>query len=124
MPRQPAVPFKLQPPAFTFFPLLGALPSRLSPGFACSFPMKWGIYWPEALIGTLVLAINGVRWFHPTDASNPIKSTSAWTPQRKLAARYVATLGSLYPQVHFIESSEKTRELWYHGFDNYMTFGV
>ncbi|KAF8974233.1 alpha mannosidase-like protein [Flammula alnicola] len=67
--------------------------------------MKWGRYWPECVIAALILAINGVRWFHATDASSPLKSSSGWTPQRKLAAR------------------EKTRELWYHGFDNYMTFG-
>ncbi|KAF9482475.1 alpha mannosidase-like protein [Pholiota conissans] len=66
--------------------------------------MKWGGYWLEFFIAALVLAINGARWFHATDASSPLKSPPAWTAQRKLAFR------------------EKTRELWYHGFDNYMTF--
>ncbi|KAH9482917.1 ER degradation-enhancing alpha-mannosidase-like protein 1 [Psilocybe cubensis] len=66
--------------------------------------MKWGSYWPEVLIVVGLLAFNGSRWFHATDASSPLKVSSGWTSQRKLAAR------------------EKTRELWYHGFDNYMTF--
>ncbi|PPQ77269.1 hypothetical protein CVT25_010851 [Psilocybe cyanescens] len=66
--------------------------------------MKWGSYWPECLLVVGLLAFNGSRWFHATDASSPLKGSSGWTSQRKLAAR------------------EKTRELWYHGFDNYMTF--
>ncbi|KAG7097050.1 hypothetical protein E1B28_004441, partial [Marasmius oreades] len=39
-----------------------------------------------------------------TRASSSLDSSNQWTPQRKLLAR------------------EQTRELWYHGFDNYMTF--
>ncbi|KAF5321197.1 hypothetical protein D9619_000434 [Psilocybe cf. subviscida] len=66
--------------------------------------MKWGSYWPECLLTALILAITGVRWLHTTDASSPIRNSSAWTPQRKLAAR------------------EQTRELWYHGFDDYMKY--
>ncbi|KIM46267.1 glycoside hydrolase family 47 protein [Hebeloma cylindrosporum] len=66
--------------------------------------MKWGRYWLECLLAVSVLAVNGFRWFQATDASSPLKRSSGWTPQRKLAAR------------------EKTRELWYDGFDNYMTF--
>ena len=43
----------------------------------------------EFFIAALVLAINGARWFHATDASSPLKSPPAWTAQRKLAFRFV-----------------------------------
>ncbi|KAF8812365.1 glycoside hydrolase family 47 protein [Phlegmacium glaucopus] len=66
--------------------------------------MKWGSYWLGCLLATTILAVNTFRWFHVTDASSPLKGVSGWTAQRKLAAR------------------EKTRELWYHGFDSYMTY--
>ncbi|KAJ7744523.1 alpha mannosidase-like protein [Mycena maculata] len=64
--------------------------------------MKWRQYWPESLVLLLVLAFQGSKWVNNTTAS-PLKS-HGWTTQRKLAAR------------------EKTRDLWYHGFDNYMTY--
>ncbi|KAF8913826.1 alpha mannosidase-like protein [Gymnopilus junonius] len=66
--------------------------------------MQWARYWLECLLIVLVLAVNGFHWFHATDASSPLVNASTWTTQRKLAAR------------------EKTRELWYHGFESYMTF--
>ncbi|KAJ3514072.1 hypothetical protein NLJ89_g2582 [Agrocybe chaxingu] len=68
--------------------------------------MKWSSYWLECLFIAILLAINGFRchWF-ATDASSALPASAEWTPRRKLAAR------------------EKTRELWYHGFDNYMQFG-
>ncbi|KAF8165423.1 alpha mannosidase-like protein [Crassisporium funariophilum] len=68
--------------------------------------MKWGRYWPECLLAATILTVNGFRWFHATasDASNPPLVLSGWTAPRKLALR------------------EKTRELWYHGFDSYMMF--
>ncbi|KDR83826.1 hypothetical protein GALMADRAFT_236237 [Galerina marginata CBS 339.88] len=52
--------------------------------------MRWGSYWLECLLTVLVLAVNGLRWFHATDASSPLVGSSGWTPQRKLAARYAA----------------------------------
>ncbi|KAF4619947.1 hypothetical protein D9613_005188 [Agrocybe pediades] len=67
--------------------------------------MKWGTYWPECLFIAAVLVLNNTRWFHTTDASTiPLTTSSTWTPEKKLAAR------------------ERTRELWYHGYDNYMTY--
>ncbi|CAA7259685.1 unnamed protein product [Cyclocybe aegerita] len=71
----------------------------------CESLMKWSSYWLECLFIAIVLAINGFRcqWF-ATDASSALPASAEWTPRRKLAAR------------------EKTRELWYHGFDNYMQF--
>lgn len=92
----------------TFFPL-GA-PLNSLPRLGLLFPMKWGIYWPELLIGTLVLAINGVRWFHPTDASNPIKSSSAWTPQRRHAARLVKS-EDMYMGTDILSQRENSRAL-------------
>ncbi|KAK0468302.1 alpha mannosidase-like protein [Desarmillaria tabescens] len=64
--------------------------------------MKWRRYWPESLFLVLVVALEGTRLgHHDTKASTPWKGTG-WTTQRKL------------------ESRERIRELWYHGFDNYM----
>ncbi|KAF8076303.1 alpha mannosidase-like protein [Lyophyllum atratum] len=68
--------------------------------------MRWGKLWPEYILVVSVVAVNGPRWLWPTNttnASTPVKG-AGWTAQRKLAAR------------------ERTRELWYHGFDNYMTY--
>ncbi|KAG6837560.1 hypothetical protein H0H93_007741 [Arthromyces matolae] len=68
--------------------------------------MRWGKYWPEYFLVVLAVTINGSRksWF-TSAASAPSSGTSTgWTTQRKLATR------------------EKIRELWYHGFDNYMTY--
>ncbi|KAG6813486.1 hypothetical protein H0H92_010511 [Tricholoma furcatifolium] len=68
--------------------------------------MRWGKYWHEYLLLVLVVAINGPRWFWYTNAtSTPHAVTGAgWTTQRKL------------------ETRERVRELWYHGFDNYMIY--
>ncbi|PBL02491.1 alpha mannosidase-like protein [Armillaria gallica] len=64
--------------------------------------MRWRRYWPESLFLVLVVALEGTRLGrHDTSASTPWKGTS-WTTQRKL------------------ESRERIRDLWYHGFDNYM----
>ncbi|TFK43613.1 alpha mannosidase-like protein [Crucibulum laeve] len=67
--------------------------------------MKWRHYWPECLLALVIAVLEGSKWLPNlnTQASSPIKN-AGWSTQRKLAAR------------------EKTRELWYHGFDNYMTF--
>ncbi|RDB22490.1 ER degradation-enhancing alpha-mannosidase-like protein 1 [Hypsizygus marmoreus] len=65
--------------------------------------MQWGKYWPESILLALIAAIYGSQWFWDTNASTPVKG-AGWTAQRKWAAR------------------EKTRELWYHGFNNYMTY--
>jgi mannosidase alpha-like ER degradation enhancer 1 len=81
--------------------------------------MKWGRYWLEFLLAFVVLALQGPG-FEYTRASTPLKGTG-WTAQRKLAVRYVA----IFISYHYILTrfSETTRELWYHGFNNYMTFG-
>ncbi|TFK75988.1 alpha mannosidase-like protein [Pluteus cervinus] len=66
--------------------------------------MKWRRFWPETLVVALVIAFEGIRsWRLDTRASSPLNGTG-WTPQRKLASR------------------EKTRELWYHGFESYMRY--
>ncbi|KAF9534836.1 alpha mannosidase-like protein [Crepidotus variabilis] len=66
--------------------------------------MTGGWYWRESIFVAILLAANSVRWFLATEAASVQGSSSGWTPQRTLNAR------------------EKTRELWYHGFNNYMTF--
>jgi mannosidase alpha-like ER degradation enhancer 1 len=80
--------------------------------------MNWGRYWLEFLLAAVVLVLQwpGIKY---TRASTPSKGTG-WTAQRKLDARYVAILS--YCRT-LTRCSEKIRELWYHGFDNYMTFG-
>ena len=57
-------------------------------GFACCISMNWGWYWRELVVAVVVLA-SGFLWFHSTDASNPLSGSSSWTPQRKLATRWV-----------------------------------
>ncbi|KAF7433136.1 alpha mannosidase-like protein [Pleurotus ostreatus] len=66
--------------------------------------MLWK-YWPEALFAGVLISLRCLAW--GTDSSATNLSTSSydpWTTQRKIAVR------------------ERTRQLWYHGFDNYMTF--
>ncbi|KAJ7667940.1 alpha mannosidase-like protein [Mycena polygramma] len=65
--------------------------------------MNWRQYWPQSLFAVLVLILQGSKWINDTNAS-PLQGHPGWTTQRKLAAR------------------EKTRELWYHGFNHYMSF--
>ncbi|KAF8639449.1 hypothetical protein AX16_010304 [Volvariella volvacea WC 439] len=67
--------------------------------------MKWRQLRLEYLLVILVAVLQGPTWWRDaTQASSPIKSAAGWTAQRKLAAR------------------ERTRELWYHGYDNYMSY--
>ncbi|KAL0573920.1 hypothetical protein V5O48_008040 [Marasmius crinis-equi] len=58
---------------------------------------------PESLAGLLLVALEAFDWAHSTRAA-PSLSTPGWTPQRKIQAR------------------EKTRRLWYHGYDSYMAY--
>ncbi|KAJ7228743.1 alpha mannosidase-like protein [Mycena pura] len=64
--------------------------------------MKWRQYWPHSLVATFLLALQVSKWVNDTNAAQ--LKANGWTNERILAAR------------------EKTRELWYHGFDNYMDF--
>ncbi|THV08639.1 alpha mannosidase-like protein [Dendrothele bispora CBS 962.96] len=66
--------------------------------------MKWGRYLPESLAVLVVIALEGIDWAYSTSLSNSIPQLAPWTPERKLAAR------------------ERTRELWYHGFNSYMRY--
>ncbi|KAJ6516008.1 alpha mannosidase-like protein [Mycena sanguinolenta] len=65
--------------------------------------MKWQHFWPPSLFA--LVALEGSKWINNINAS-PVKS-SGWTHERKLAARLRTYL---------------QRSLWYHGFNNYMTF--
>jgi mannosidase alpha-like ER degradation enhancer 1 len=83
--------------------------------------MNWGWYW-RGLVVAVILA-SGFLWFHSTDAANPLSGSSSWTPQRKLAARWV-DYHSGCCNLSVFSFREKVRELWHHGFDNYMTYGM
>ncbi|KAJ7095302.1 alpha mannosidase-like protein [Mycena belliarum] len=63
--------------------------------------MKW---LAESLVLLLLGTLLGFKWVKNTNASPHTKRWDGWTTERKLAAR------------------EKTRELWYHGFTNYMNY--
>ncbi|KAH9947270.1 alpha-mannosidase [Amylocystis lapponica] len=60
--------------------------------------MKWPTYWPTVVLSLLVIGLEAAKW----DSRHTESLQEGWTTARKLAAR------------------EKTRALWYHGFDNYM----
>lgn len=65
---------------------------------------------PEALLLFLALALEGHRRWQfgalGQSTSLPPTTSTFWSLDRKLAAR------------------ERTRNLWYHGFDNYMQHGA
>ncbi|KAL1668072.1 glycoside hydrolase family 47 protein [Schizophyllum commune] len=64
--------------------------------------MQWYMVWSPTFLAIL-LFLRGQFLVKTTRAAiHPSPHSAAWTPDRMLAAR------------------EKTRELWYHGFDNYM----
>jgi hypothetical protein len=71
---------------------------------------------PESLLFFVAAAL-----YSPIILAASVNSTS-WTAHRKLVARYVV-LGYNLTTIHKDIGREKTRELWYHGFDNYMTYG-
>ncbi|KAJ7700003.1 glycoside hydrolase family 47 protein [Mycena rosella] len=64
--------------------------------------MKWRLL-AESLVFGFVTFL-GSKWVNDSNASPLSRHWGGWTTERKLAAR------------------EKTRELWYHGFDHYMLF--
>ncbi|KAJ7499000.1 alpha mannosidase-like protein [Mycena latifolia] len=65
--------------------------------------MKWRLL-AESLVLILLGTLLGFKWVKDTSASPLTRQWNGWTTERKLAAR------------------SKTRELWYHGFTNYMNF--
>ncbi|KAK7470737.1 hypothetical protein VKT23_002158 [Stygiomarasmius scandens] len=66
--------------------------------------MKWGRYLPESLAVLVIVALEGIDWVHSTLLSDPVPKPTPWNAERKLAAR------------------ERTRDLWYHGFNSYMRY--
>ncbi|KDQ64850.1 glycoside hydrolase family 47 protein [Jaapia argillacea MUCL 33604] len=64
--------------------------------------MLWLKRWPETLLAILLVSLEFSLW-SPT--STPTVVEAHWTDRRKLDAR------------------EKTRDLWYHGFNSYMRYG-
>ncbi|KAF8639955.1 hypothetical protein AX17_001205 [Amanita inopinata Kibby_2008] len=66
--------------------------------------MRFCEFWQEWMLIAALAISQGPWWYQTSVNAFSHDHTSSWTSQRKLAAR------------------EKTRELWYHGYDNYMTF--
>ncbi|KII94783.1 glycoside hydrolase family 47 protein [Plicaturopsis crispa FD-325 SS-3] len=71
--------------------------------------MKWQRHWPETLLAVLVVALDGPRWasswgWDGLASASSLVAGAGWSKQRKLDAR------------------ERTRDLWNHGFDNYMRY--
>ncbi|EKM59635.1 glycoside hydrolase family 47 protein [Phanerochaete carnosa HHB-10118-sp] len=71
--------------------------------------MKWPTHWPRALLLLVVATLEAQSWSH--HSINGVAAAAPWTRDRKLQARCVACMNN-------------TRELWYHGFDNYMKHGA
>ncbi|KAL6299103.1 alpha-mannosidase [Sparassis latifolia] len=65
--------------------------------------MRWPTYWPRVVLLLLIIGLEGHRWSYNHAAG--LAEGAEWTTARKLDAR------------------ERTRNLWYHGFDNYMRYG-
>ncbi|KAL4075930.1 glycoside hydrolase family 47 protein [Scleroderma citrinum] len=63
--------------------------------------MKWGRLWPCSLLTYIILILH----IHGEQPTTVIASGNTWTKGRKQSLR------------------DATRELWYHGFDNYMSRG-
>jgi len=63
--------------------------------------MRWPTYWPRVILSLLVIGLEHQEWTH--GHASVLVEGAQWTSARKLDAR------------------EKTRELWYHGFENYMS---
>ncbi|KAI0269283.1 alpha-mannosidase [Gloeopeniophorella convolvens] len=63
--------------------------------------MTWLFRWPETFLAALIFAIEAYRW---GCTGTPAVAQALWTSQRKL------------------ETRNKVRDLWYHGYDSYMRF--
>ncbi|KAL0949741.1 hypothetical protein HGRIS_009781 [Hohenbuehelia grisea] len=68
--------------------------------------MKWWRFWPETLLLAVLVALEGLAWSWNSNSTTtaPSPAANVWTPQRTQALR------------------DKARQLWYHGYENYMTF--
>ncbi|OSC99135.1 glycoside hydrolase family 47 protein [Trametes coccinea BRFM310] len=66
--------------------------------------MKWPAFWPSGLLALLIAVLDS-HWSPPASAHAWAKS-AAWSSDKKLAVR------------------EQVRELWHHGYDHYMRFGM
>lgn len=81
--------------------------------------MKWPKQWPVSLAVYLLTVLD-----NPILSQASTAGASVWTSQRKQTFRYVfESLISLRgPRV--TPCRDATRDLWYHGFNNYMSKGV
>ncbi|PFH51443.1 glycoside hydrolase family 47 protein [Amanita thiersii Skay4041] len=66
--------------------------------------MRWSEHWQEFLLVAAAVVSEGQWWYHTSANALSADPKFGWTPYKKLAAR------------------ERTRELWYHGYNNYMNF--
>ncbi|PCH41185.1 glycoside hydrolase family 47 protein [Wolfiporia cocos MD-104 SS10] len=65
--------------------------------------MKWPTHWPKVVLSLLIVGLESHRWTY-RDVS-VFANGAEWTPSKKLAAR------------------DQVRDLWYHGFNKYMSHG-
>lgn len=77
--------------------------------------------WPETLLAVLVVLLEGQNWGHK---SSVLVECAQWTTRRKLDTRCAVFLYVFAISLTLAVFSERTRELWYHGFNNYMQYGV
>lgn len=80
--------------------------------------------WPETFLVLLLLSIQAYRWaFGNAPLTGGIGVHAAqWTSQRKLDTRYVVS-GNETLRVTEWSNRNQVRDLWYHGYDNYMKHG-
>lgn len=83
--------------------------------------MKWPTHWPKVVLSLLIVGLESHIWSYNHVAG--LAEGAEWTSARKSIARYVpfgviVQLLRLFPFLR-----EKTRALWYHGFDSYMQYG-
>lgn len=82
--------------------------------------------WPETLLGLLIVSLDAPK-YTGNRGSSGLVAGAAWSPGRKVDVRYVlysCTLGIIVVDCFDATCArEKTRDLWYHGYNNYMTHG-
>lgn len=100
-----------RPPRLSLF-----LPSRVLFFFSSRRFMKW----PETLIAVLFVSLEAQNWDYRTSV---LVESAQWTTQRKIDTRYVKS-NFFAVSLILAASSERTRDLWYHGYNSYMQYGV
>jgi ER degradation enhancer, mannosidase alpha-like 1 len=77
--------------------------------------------WPETLLAVLVISLEAAHWSYSMSA---VVQAAPWTTRRKLDSRCVSIVYTLRAWLRLAVCRERTRDLWYHGFDSYMQYGT